>query len=497
MTVSAPLPPGRLEPGDGDLSTQLAPPSPVLDVGEAMSWLYEPVEHQLRSRKASHTREGRPTRGLLALLALLPLLVLLSIRLIRLVNDTLFTAYGAGVLSATILVMYLSFGWYHDKSRGVTLPPDPPLVTCMLAVKDDVDLIGRCVSSVLDSTYPNLELIVVDDASTDGSAELLRRLASRRAFTLICLERNVGKKRALTKAASQAHGEIFVFTDSDCIVSPHAITQCVKALVADLRIGAVSGHARALNAEATLLTRIQDSWYDGQFGVAKAAESVFGTVTCVSGPMAAFRRSAIYDYLPAWAEDSFLGREFKFATDRQLTAYVLGQEQIGLKLKARHAGSTLITQEGHPPRRWRVEYVASARVLTNVPESVRGMFKQQARWKKSFIRNLFFTGAFLWRRGPVPSFLFYGHVLWVCAAPLLAFRHLVWLPLHGGGRYTLVYFAGVLLKGSVWALAYRIQNPGSPKWVYRPLMSLLSSVFLSWVLLYSALTLRKSVWSRG
>ena len=464
---------------------------------EAHAWLHEPVELQRLHRLGHHGREGRPLRGVLALLVILPLLVLLSVRLVRLVDNALLTLYGAGVLSATLLVMYLAFGWYYDGSRGVTLPASLPLVTCMLAVKDDVDIVGRCVSSILDSNYPNLELVVVDDESTDGTVEVLRDLVARRPFILVCLERNVGKKRALTVAASHARGEIFVFTDSDCIVSPYAIQQCVKALVADPRVGAVSGHARALNCDRTLLTRIQDTWYDGQFAVAKAAESVFGTVTCVSGPMAAFRRPAIYNYLPAWAEDSFLGREFKFATDRQLTAYVLGQDRIGERLKEKYSHSPFVRDEDHPTQSWRVEYVSSARVLTNVPETPRTLLKQQVRWKKSFIRNIFFTGGFLWRRGVLPSFLFYGHVLWVCAAPILAFRHLAWLPLHGGAALSAVYLAGVALKGSMWALAYKLQNPRSVRWMYRPLMSLLSSVFLSWLLPYSALTLRKSVWSRG
>jgi cellulose synthase/poly-beta-1,6-N-acetylglucosamine synthase-like glycosyltransferase len=213
--------------------------------------------------------------------------------------------------------------------------------------------------------------------------------------------------------------------------------------------------------------------------------------------MAAFRREAVYNYLPAWAEDRFLGREFKFATDRQLTAFVLGQHRIGQRLKAKFSDSPFVRDENHPERKWRVEYVSSARVLTNVPETPRTMLKQQVRWKKSFIRNLFFTGSFLWRRGPLPAFLFYGHVLWVCAAPLLAFRHLIWLPLHGSILLTGVYLCGVSLKGSVWALAYKVQNPSSTRWLYRPLMSLLSTLCLSWVLPYSAVTLRKSVWSRG
>ncbi|MCU1677293.1 MAG: glycosyltransferase family 2 protein [Frankiales bacterium] len=433
----------------------------------------------------------------MVLVVLLPMLVLLSVRLLRVVDDAVLTLYGIGVLTATLLVMYVSFGWYYDKSRGVLLPPDPPLVTVMLAVRDDVAVIGRCVASILDSTYPNVELVVVDDASSDGTVDALKELQGRREFTLVCLGTNVGKKRALTVAASRAKGEIFLFTDSDCVISPYAVEQCVKALIADPSVGAVSGHARALNANRTILTRIQDTWYDGQFAVAKAAESVFGTVTCVSGPMAAFRREAVYNYLPAWAEDMFLGREFKFATDRQLTAYVLGQDRVGQRLKDAFADSPFVAGEDHPVRRWRVEYVSSARALTNVPEHARTMLKQQVRWKKSFIRNLFFTGGFLWRRGIVPAFLFYGHVLWVCAAPVLAFRHLVWMPLHGKIGLTALYLAGIFLKGSVWALAYKAQNPRSPRWLYRPLMSLLSSTCLSWVLPYSALTLRKSVWSRG
>jgi cellulose synthase/poly-beta-1,6-N-acetylglucosamine synthase-like glycosyltransferase len=467
------------------------------DAREAMAWLNAPLYTQRLHRRGRESRAGRPLRGTLALLALLPMIALLSIRLARLLDNAFLTLYGVGVLSATLLIMYLAFGWYYDKSRGRLLPEDPPLVTCMLAVHNDVDVVGRCVNSVLNCNYPNLELIVVDDASTDGTAELLAKLSRQGRFIFIPLTRNAGKKRALTLAAEQARGDIFVFTDSDCIISPSAIAQCVKALLSDPTIGGVSGHARALNANRTLLTKIQDTWYDGQFGIAKAAESVFGSVTCVSGPMAAFRREAVYNYLPAWAEDRFLGREFKFATDRQLTAYVLGQQRVGARLKAQFSDSPFVRDVDYPEQRWRVEYVASARVLTNVPESLRSMLRQQVRWKKSFIRNLFFTGGFLWRRGALPSFLFYGHVLWVCAAPVLAFRHLVWLPLHGSFFLTFVYLCGVALKGSIWALAHKVQNPKSSRWMYRPLMSLLSAVCLSWILPYSALTLRKSVWSRG
>jgi cellulose synthase/poly-beta-1,6-N-acetylglucosamine synthase-like glycosyltransferase len=307
---------------------------------------------------------------------------------------------------------------------------------------------------------------------------------------------NVGKKRALTEGVRHARGEIFLFTDSDCVLAPDAVALVVRAFEARPEIGALSGHARALNADTNWLTRVQDVWYDGQFGVAKAAESSFGAVTCVSGPLAAFRREAVLNFFPAWADDRFLGREFRFATDRQLTGYVLGAPWIGDRLRARHAGDPLVDGEPYPDRRWDVGYVRAARVWTNVPATFRGVIRQQVRWKKSFIRNLFFTGRFYRHRGIKPSLFFYGHILWVLAAPVLAFRHLVWLPVHGAWLVTGLYLAGVVVKGSMWAAAYRVQNPGDSRWVWRPAMSLLSAGVLSWLLPYSALTLRRSVWSR-
>jgi len=446
---------------------------------------------------AERRRPRQSTRRMLAVAALLPLTVILAVKAASLGTQAMVNAYGIGVLSATIFVMYVSFGSYRDPSRDATTLTDRPLVSCLLAVRDDVTIIEDTVRSLLYQTYGNCEVIVVDDQSTDGTLELLTELARELPFTVIALEHNLGKKRALVRAVESATGDFFVFTDSDCILAEDAIERCMLAFQAHPGIGAVSGHARALNSDTNLLTRVQDVWYDGQFGVSKAAESVFRSVTCVSGPLAAFRREAIYNYLPAWAGDRFLGAEFRFATDRQLTGYVLGQQWIGKRLKRRFADSHFVTEVDYPERKWGVAYVASARAWTHVPDTFPRMVRQQVRWKKSFVRNMCFTGGFYWRRGMLAATLFYGHALWVLLAPLLAFRHLVWLPLHGQFSLTALYLGGVLLKGAIWGLAYRFQNRGDGRWIYRPLMSLLSATVLSWLLVYSALTLRRSVWSRG
>ncbi len=447
-------------------------------------------------------------RRLITLLALTPLLVLLAARAPGLIRAPLLLGYGFLVLAGTTAMLFIAYVHYDDPAEGTLrrrprnaadFPalPAHPRVSFLLAVKDEEDRIEACVRSMVAGDHPDTQVIVVDDASTDRTPAILRALAAELPVRVVRLDTNVGKKRALVRAAGLADGDVLAFTDSDCVLAPDALSRCVAALVAHPELGAVGGHARALNADDTLLTRVQDVWYEGQFRIAKAAEAVFGAVTCISGPLAVFRRDAVYNYLPAWADDRFLGRDFRFATDRQLTGYVLGQRRLGRRLKERHADSPFVTAADHPELPWRTGYVRSATVHTTVPARLRPFLRQQVRWKKSFIRNIFFTGTFIWRCGPGAAVLYYGHVLWVLVAPVMAARHLVWAPLTSAAVLTLLYLAGILLKGAVWGAAFRLDHPGSTRWRYRPLMSLLSATLLSWLLAWSLLTIRRGVWSRS
>lgn len=486
-------------------------------------WTFDPVETDARpdSRPASarvrrwlggfdETTQRSVRRAVLAV-AVLPALLLIAWRFPQLGDRGIIGLYGVVVLVSTASVFYLAFVRYRDPAAGIDIGVTPAgararrqrrrresaLVSFFIPVKNEEENIERCVRSVLDSTYRNLELFVIDDGSTDGTGEVLARIADvDKRLTIITIEHSIGKKAALVRAARHAAGEFFVFTDSDCWLAPDALERCIGALHADPDLGGLSGHARALNADRSFLTRVQDVWYDGQFAISKAAESTFGSVTCVSGPLAAFRREAIVNYLPAWATDRFVGQPFLFATDRQLTAYVLGQQWIGQRLRDEHAGDPL-ADEPHPPRAWKVAYCRSARVWTNVPEHPRSFLRQQVRWKKSFIRNLAFNSPWMWRRRPGAAALYYGHALWVTLAPFMAFLHLVWMPANGRWLLTGLYLGGVAVKGLAWGIAYRVQNPGDRRWIYRPVMTVLSAVFLSWLIAWAAVTVRRAIWSRG
>jgi cellulose synthase/poly-beta-1,6-N-acetylglucosamine synthase-like glycosyltransferase len=481
-----------------------------LDVAPIVAAAPDTAADAARAKRLSaatywHLRFG--LRRLAVVVCLTPLIAILAWTAPRVIGDAFLAMYGLAVLSGTILIFYIAFTRYEDPSDPLTpLQPNRdhapvlapvPRVSFLVAVHNEEDMIEQCVRSIAGSDYPNLEVIVVDDASTDGTADVLRRLTDNLGITVLSLAYNVGKKRALAEAAGVATGEVFAFTDSDCVLAPDALRRCVMALVRNPGLGAVSGHARALNDRETLLTRITDSWMEGSFRITKAAEATFGTVSCVSGPLAVFRRDAIYNYFPAWAHDRFVGVEFRFATDRQLTGYVLGQRWKGRRLKRRYGDSAFVRDVDYPERRWRVGYVRSAHVLTKNPARLRPLLRQRIRWQKSFIRNACFTSSFMWRRGLGPSVLFYGHCLWVVAAPVMAVRHWIWAPLNGLYFVTFLYLCGILMKSSAWALAYRIDNRGDPRWRYRILMGFVSSFLLAWLLPYAALTLRRGRWNRS
>jgi cellulose synthase/poly-beta-1,6-N-acetylglucosamine synthase-like glycosyltransferase len=199
--------------------------------------------------------------------------------------------------------------------------------------------------------------------------------------------------------------------------------------------------------------------------------------------------------MPAWEADKFFGQQFRFATDRTLTAFVLGGSYLGRKLLP--AQDSPFASPKYPARDWTIVYSKSARAWTNVPETFKTMVRQQVRWKKSFIRNIFVTGRFYWRRPFLPALFYYVHVAFVLFGPLIAARHLIYLPLHGDPVSPFLYLAGIATIGFSFGLAFRHENPGSRRWLYRPAMSLLSTVVFSWLLFYSAATIRKMTWHRG
>jgi cellulose synthase/poly-beta-1,6-N-acetylglucosamine synthase-like glycosyltransferase len=422
-------------------------------------------------------------------------------------SNDVFYAYGVTVTAVIFITMTISLLCYRDPAvtaraqltaryRAAGQADSLPLVSCIVAVHNEERLVEQCIAAMAAQTYDRKEIIVVDDASTDGTASILRELSRKYPFRLIELPVNQGKKGALATALLESTGSVIAFADSDTVWESDALELTVPIFQADPDVGGVSGHVRLLNADQNFLTKIQDTWYEGQFSVRKAFESVFGAVTCVSGPLALFRRSAIFNFMPAWQADTFLGQEFRFATDRTLTAYVLGGSYFAPRVLPRY-GQTAFSEPAYPAMDWKIVYSKSSRACTQAPSTLRGMIRQQVRWKKSFIRNVFVTGRFYWRRPFLPALLYYVHCLFVILGPFLAIRHLIYLPLRGNIMSAVLYLAGIACIGFAFGLAFLHENPGSRRWLYRPAMSLMSTLILSSLIFYSAATIKKMTWSRG
>ncbi len=418
-------------------------------------------------------------------------------------NQSILSLYLYGILVTLMILIsfFISVFKYKDpyliakRNKGLT-PQINYFVSIIVAVRDEEKIIELCIDSLISQDYKHKEIIIINDKSTDGTEKILNEYAKNRLIRVIHLENNIGKKRALGKGMLKARGEIFVFTDSDSVVEKTAVSKLVDIFNFDPLIGAVSGHCRALNGDENFLTKVQDSWYEGQFSIRKAFESVYNSVSCVSGPLAAFRKESIFNFIPAWENDMFLGQEFRFATDRTLTGFVLGSIYIGEKLKEKYKSSLFMTTKNYPLKNWKVVYSKSARALTNVPNTFIKVIHQQIRWKKSFIRNIFFTGKFYWHKPLLVSLAYYLHIVFVCFGPFIALKHLIYLPLRGNLTSGYLYLAGIIFVGFIFGLAYRLENNDSHKWMYRPFMSLLSTTIFSWLIFYSALTIKQKIWRR-
>lgn len=412
---------------------------------------------------------------------------------------TPFVVYGIIVLIIHLLVFISAFYLYKDPAlQGKPLSKNKslPLISCMVAVHNEEHYIVKCLDSIRRQSYQEIEIIVIDDASTDNTLSVLQQYAiTYSAIKIISLKKNVGKKRALCHGMLAAKGNIFIHTDSDSIWGKNAVKHIARVMINDSSVGAVSGHGRASNAGKNFLTKMQDAWMEGQFSIRKSFESNYGAVTCVSGPLAAYRKEAVFNFLPAWMNDEFLGSEFRFATDRTLTALVLSAPWRHQKLTSKYRNS-IFCSTIYPQQKWKVLYTKSAKSKTIVPSTLRGFMRQQVRWKKSFIRNMFFNTPFFWRKHFLVATVYYLHIVFVLVAPIIVFR--VFFTPHPHYIFSVTYYTvSVLLIGLLFGLSIRLEDPSCKYWYYRPIMNLFSASILSLLIIYSALTIKKMLWYRS
>lgn len=225
-------------------------------------------------------------------------------------------------------------------------------VSVLIAGHNEEESFERCVRSLRAQTRQKLQIICVDDGSTDASFLVLKRL-ERQGLIDIALRMNdrSGKSAALNLAASVARGDALVVVDCDCIFEPDAIERLVMPLT-DPAVAAVSGAVLVRNANASIMSSIQAVEYLFSIHLGRTLVDYFGLVTCISGAMGAFRRTA-------WQEvggmDVGPGEDF----------------DITLRLRRR----------GH-----KIRFASEALCWTNVPETMVRFLRQRRRWERDAVR---------------------------------------------------------------------------------------------------------------
>ena len=462
------------------------------------------------------------------ILAVVGIILAVKFYMMLYVLDIAVGAYSFVTTFVIFSILLISYTRYKDPyveaQRQYGLNKDKPLVTIIIPVKNEEGNIRRALQSCIDSTYSPKQIIIVNDGSTDETPQILDQMHKEYPYLqIIHLSRSVGKKKAIEMATEVAKGEIYVFMDSDCNMANDAVENAVKIFVSDRKIGAVTGHGRVRNSdEGNALQKLQDVWYDGQYRIIKGMESSFSSLTCCSGAFSAFRRAAVQPYMHAWAHDKFLGTEFKFATDRRLTAYVLGADppsydkEAGSKPEQRadaYPHLSLLSsgndgfevmRQSHDPEialedksryRWKLKYSPHVRVYIGPPESLSALIRQQIRWRKSFIRSIFSTGKVYWRRPFFAALLYYLQISLKIIRPYIAIKAFFLLPLLSNDYYNGIFYAvSIVFTGMIYGIDFRLRNPGSGLWLYRPLMTILSTFVFSWLLIYAALTIKKAAW---
>ena len=385
--------------------------------------------------------------------------------------------YLYSIITAFFLMSRYLFGaLYRPKKVD---PNFTPGVTIIIPCFNEEQWIQRTIQSCINQNYPadKLEVIVVDDRSTDGSVEKIKEIIGRltqsederyhikERISYMVQPENAGKREALAAGVKVAKHEYVVFVDSDSFLDPFAIRNLVQPFK-DPKMAGVTGRTDVANTYTNSLTKIQSVRYYIAFRIMKAAESYFHCVTCLSGPLSCYKKELVEKYLDQWLNQTFLGQKATFGDDRSLTNLML--------------------------RHHRTYYQDTAVCSTIVPNDNKVFLKQQMRWKRSWLRESFTAGTFIWRKEPFAAVFFYVGLCVPILAPVVVIYNLLYVPITTFAFPT-TFMVGMLMMAMMMSSAQLFLRK-STTWIFGFLFCLYYEAVLLWQMPIAILTFWKSTW---
>ena len=239
-----------------------------------------------------------------------------------------------------------------------------PMISLIVPAYNEGPVIEAAIRSLLKLDYPNYEVLIVDDGSTDDTYE--KALAVARQSSLISVrvisKRNGGKADALNTGITSAKGEFVLNMDGDTKLSRNTLRACIRHFD-DPRIGAVAGNVKVLNRE-NIWTRVQALEYVEGLAMARKAQSFMRSVNIIPGPLGMFRKSVLQE-VGGYDQDTF-------AEDCDLTLKML-------------------------MRGWHIAYEPTAIAWVETPSGLLDLLKQRYRWTRGILQAMRKHSSALWQ----------------------------------------------------------------------------------------------------
>ena len=232
-----------------------------------------------------------------------------------------------------------------------------PRVAVLIPAYNEEKVIVRTIRSVLNSDYPDLRVIVIDDGSSDRTYELARAAYPQeiaRGELTVLVKPNAGKAEALNFALNTLQEEFYVGIDADTVIAPDAISKLVPHFI-DPMVGAVAGNAKVGN-RVNLWTRWQALEYITSQNFERRALDLFNVVMVVPGAIGAWRTAPVLKggCYPANT----------VAEDADLTMNLLEQG-------------------------YKVVYEDQSLAFTEAPVTANGLMRQRFRWSFGTLQAVF------------------------------------------------------------------------------------------------------------
>ena len=222
-----------------------------------------------------------------------------------------------------------------------------PGVSIIIPCYNESENVYETMNYALNVSYPEFEVIAVNDGSKDDTlAKLLDIAKNNPRLKVVNLAENQGKALGLQAGALVAKYDYLVGIDGDALIDPYCVHWIVKHFMRYPQVAAVTGNPRIRN-RTSLLGKIQVGEFSSIVGMIKRAQRSFGRLFTVSGVITGFRRSAVHE-VGYWSPD-------------MLT------EDIDITWKLQRNG-------------WDVRFEPRALVWILMPETLKGLWKQRLRW---------------------------------------------------------------------------------------------------------------------